>query len=103
MPPAALPIKYGSASCHANTPPIAPKLKDMIQIGRMMDTEAGKMALSGMLVSAVNSGTSTMPPPAPNSPFTAPAAAPAIAVNNDSFFRKIASCGNFLRRRQKYA
>ena len=45
-----------------------------------METEEGKTAFSSMAASKVSRGTSTMPPPAPNSPFTAPAPNPARAI-----------------------
>ena len=51
-------------------------VKDIKQTGRIMDTEEGKISSSSKFVQLVSSGTSTIPPPAPNSPLTAPAPAP---------------------------
>ena len=46
-------------------------------MGRMMQMEAGKTERSSRSVSAESRGISTMPPPAPNRPVTAPAPRPA--------------------------
>lgn len=50
-----------------------------------MDTEAGKTSLSANAVSQVSKGTSTMPPPAPNKPLTAPAQTPQMIIGSAFF------------------
>ena len=54
-------------------------MMDTTQMGNIMEREAGKISCSPIPEKAVSSGTSTMPPPAPNNPLTAPAAEPAAA------------------------
>ena len=63
------------------------RAREVRQMGRMMLMEAGKISVSLRLVSSVSSGTSTIPPPAPNSPVTVPAPKPASAMPRGfSFF-----------------
>jgi hypothetical protein len=57
-------------------------------MGRIMSTEEEKTSLSEKSVSRDNIGTRTMPPPAPNNPFTAPAAAPAASERSFCIFNK---------------
>ena len=54
----------------------------------MIDTEAGKISASGSGDSHVRRGTSTIPPPAPNKPFIAPAQTPQIAMGTVFFLSK---------------
>ena len=56
------------------------------QMGRMMVIEEGNTSDSSSGVRRVSRGTSTMPPPAPNSPATAPAARPESAMPSQLFF-----------------
>lgn len=65
-----------------------------MQIGRMMETDAGKISDSFSSPVLFKSGTRIIPPPAENNPLTIPAKAPAMPVLN-AFFKKIASCGSF--------
>ena len=55
---------------------------DTRQTGRIMETEAGKISFSSRSVQSVSNGISTIPPPAPNSPLTAPALNPASTSRN---------------------
>lgn len=50
-----------------------------------MDTEEGKTSVSSNSRFAVRIGTNTMPPPAPNNPFTAPANVPAKDIFQFTF------------------
>jgi hypothetical protein len=60
--------------------------------------DAGNLSFSDNPTFLPSIGTSTNPPPAPNKPLTAPAAAP--AMDNKIFLDiKIASCGEFSHRR----
>ena len=56
--------------------------------GRIMDTDVGKISSSAVSVSNDSSGTSTIPPPAPKSPFTAPAQIPAKMMGKFFFIIK---------------
>ena len=53
---------------------------------RVMVMEEGNTSVSSSGVRRVSRGTSTMPPPAPNSPATAPAARPESAMPSQLFF-----------------
>ena len=50
------------------------------KVGEGMDTEVGNTFSSSKFVSMVRRGTSTIPPPAPKIPVTAPALKPASAA-----------------------
>jgi len=52
----------------------------MTQMGKIMDTDAGNISSSSKSDMPDSSGTSTIPPPAPNMPFTIPAPNPLSAV-----------------------
>ena len=86
QPPAALPKRYGRASCHGTVPTAAETASVTRQMGRMMVMEEGNTSDSSSGVRRVSRGTSTMPPPAPNSPATAPAARPENAMPSQLFF-----------------
>ena len=55
----------------------------------MIDTEDGNMASSSISVKIVSSGTSTIPPPVPNNPLTAPAQAPVMMILSFDFIKNI--------------
>lgn len=88
MPPNMLPSRQGKAIDQSIFS--GRRLNTIVtrQIGSIMDTEAGKMASSFIFVSQVSKGTSTIPPPAPNRPATAPASAPHIAIGKIVFFKE---------------
>jgi hypothetical protein len=67
----------------------------------MIATDAGKRSFSDIPALEPSSGTSTIPPPAPNKPFTAPAAIPARGSLN--LPNKNTSCGKDFPGRCFYA
>ena len=75
-PPASPPMRYGSAAaqskaCRSRYTAALTALR-----GSMAATQVAKACLPSRPHQPFSSGTSTMPPPPPNSPFTSPAAVP---------------------------
>ena len=66
-------------------------------IGSIIDMEEGKISSSSRSDNNIRRGIKIIPPPAPNRPFTIPAAAPAPAVFHNATNKKIASHGIFPR------
>ena len=79
-PPAMLPSKYGMGVAQFMSVMNNRWVKETRQMGRIMETEQGNISSSSRLPNMPNSGTSTMPPPAPNMPLIAPAQNPAIRI-----------------------
>jgi len=74
------PRRYGRAVAKGSPVWVDDVRSDTKHMGKMMDTDAGKTEESSRSVRLVSRGTNTIPPPAPNRPFTAPAAAPQMLI-----------------------
>ena len=71
--------------------------KETMQMGAMMAMDAENRPLSGIPVRLPKAGTKTIPPPAPNNPFTIPAAPP--EMDKKTISKQITSDGDFYRQR----